>query len=83
MLSVLLAAAALAGAAHSDSRPVWSPDGTRIAFTRAVSSGRYLEVANANGTGLRRLAPIPDQAVPPSYTMKPDGSDLRPLFSGP
>jgi Tol biopolymer transport system component len=59
MLSVLLAAVALAGAAHSDSRPVWSPDGTRIAFTR----DRYLEVARTDGTGLRRLARLERQTV--------------------
>jgi Tol biopolymer transport system component len=73
MISVLLAAAALAGAAHSDLRPAWSPDGTRIAFTRFTSSGRYLEVARADGTGLRRLAPIADQTLP---SWSPDGRSL-------
>jgi Tol biopolymer transport system component len=73
MLSVLLAAAALAGAAHSDSRPVWSPDGTRIAFTRVVSGGPYLEVARSNGTGLRRLARILYGTVP---SWSPDSRSL-------
>jgi Tol biopolymer transport system component len=58
MLSILLAAAALAGAAHSDSRPVWSPDGTRIAFTRTTHSGAYLTVARTSGASVRRLSRI-------------------------
>lgn len=38
-----------------DSFPVWSPDGTRIVFSRedGVQSGNY--VVNADGSGLRRL----------------------------
>lgn len=38
--------------------PTWSPDGTRLAFTRAEpgSGGYGLYVTNADGTGLTRLA---------------------------
>jgi Tol biopolymer transport system component len=38
-----------------DSNPVWSPDGTRLVFSRDAkhSSGNY--VINIDGTGLRRL----------------------------
>jgi Tol biopolymer transport system component len=38
-----------------DSAPVWSPDGTKIVFSRDAgrASGNY--VVNADGTGLRRL----------------------------
>jgi TolB protein len=39
-----------------DSSPVWSPDGTRIIFSRdaqGAAAGNY--VVNADGTGLRRL----------------------------
>jgi Tol biopolymer transport system component len=41
------------------SRPVWSPDGTKIAFTRSAPEGLsfHVSVVNANGTGERRLGP--------------------------
>ena len=43
-------------------RPVWSPDGTRLAFTsdRAkITSGRCMEVfeVDLDGSGLRKLTP--------------------------
>jgi Tol biopolymer transport system component len=38
-----------------DSAPVWSPDGTRIIFSRDAKSASGNYVVNADGTGLRRL----------------------------
>lgn len=38
-----------------DSEPAWSRDGTKIAFVRLVSNVDEIFVANANGTGVRRL----------------------------
>jgi Tol biopolymer transport system component len=47
-------------AGGSDFGPVWSPDGTRIAFLRAFqavgSNDRPVYVMNADGTGQQRLA---------------------------
>jgi Tol biopolymer transport system component len=45
-----------------DLHPVWSPDGTRIAFTRYLPDFEFhtqsaIHVVNADGTGLRRLSP--------------------------
>ena len=45
-----------------DLQPVWSPDGTRIAFVRLNSTarprnGQAIFVVNADGTGLRQVTP--------------------------
>jgi Tol biopolymer transport system component len=60
--------------------PVFSPDGSRIAFARE-GTGKFLFattpwVANANGSGARRLTEWHDEAeyVPSSFS--PDGSAL-------
>ncbi len=54
--------------------PTWSPDGSMIAFT-AGDAGRFeLHVANADGSGKRRVTPLPAEAGAdegPSWS--PDG----------
>ena len=41
-----------------DDQPDWSPDGTRLVFTRIPDNGpNYVEVVNADGRGLRRVTP--------------------------
>ncbi len=50
-----------------DGEPVWSPDGTRIAFVRLNSTakprnGHAVFVINADGTGVRQLTPWRMQA---------------------
>lgn len=52
-----------------DEGPSWSPDGTRIVFTRTF----VLHVINADGTGLTPL-PNEDFAVSPSWS--PDGQRI-------
>jgi Tol biopolymer transport system component len=59
---------------HADSRPAWSPDGSRIAFARAddsTSCGIY--VMNANGSGLARLTTACGDITP---AWSPDGGRI-------
>ena len=59
-----------------DQGPVWSPDGTKIAFT-TVDPGDLttsLEVVNADGTGLHTVFSGPNQNVNPSWS--PDGRTI-------
>ena len=52
-----------------DESPTWSPDGTRLAFTR----NSFLHVINVDGTGLTAL-PNEDMASNPSWS--PDGQRI-------
>ena len=54
--------------------PAWSPDGRRIAFSRAVDGRAHLFVMNADGTGAKQITDGPDDDVHPSWS--PDGSAL-------
>jgi dipeptidyl aminopeptidase/acylaminoacyl peptidase len=55
----------------SDNTPAWSPDGTKIAFTRLGSGGPHIFVMNANGSGTPRdLGP----GLKPNWS--PDGSKI-------
>jgi Tol biopolymer transport system component len=72
----------------SDESPVWSPDGTRLAFTRRRTEYReenandltrpgwtlQVCVANVDGTGLACLAGLPGRASSPAWS--PDGRHL-------
>lgn len=53
--------------------PVWSPDGTRIAFTSNLGGQNRLYVMNANGTNMTRLS-NGSSAERPSWS--PDGTKL-------
>jgi Tol biopolymer transport system component len=66
-----------------DQEPVWSPDGTRIAFVRSVKVGidrdeivtrPAIYVVDADGSGLRRLSPRGAYDEEPSWS--PDGERL-------
>jgi hypothetical protein len=43
------------GASYTDENPSWSPDGTKIVFTRQFSGGYAIDEVNADGTGLTTL----------------------------
>ncbi|MET0622577.1 MAG: SBBP repeat-containing protein, partial [Pyrinomonadaceae bacterium] len=58
----------------ADHDPVWSPDGTKLAFRRQVFGGAYdFYVMDADGSNLRRLA---SSGVVSRPTWSPDGSHI-------
>ncbi len=61
----------------TDSDPVWSRDGTRLAFKRTVAgeSGVRLYVARADGSGLTVITPEPLPGIE-SFTFSPDGAEV-------
>ena len=63
----------------ADVEPIWSPDGSRIAFERSTASGRGIWVMNLDGSGLTRLTNPPRPERDYSVAWSPDGSSL--LFS--
>ena len=54
--------------------PVWSPDGSRIAFSSDVSGNWDIWVINADGSGLTQLSDDQKNQFAPSYS--PDGKWL-------
>jgi Tol biopolymer transport system component len=60
-----------------ETSPAWSPDGKRLVFVRTTTllkegvNRTALWIVNADGSGLRRVLTIPDNAVNPSWS--PDG----------
>jgi Tol biopolymer transport system component len=52
--------------------PAWSPDGSRIVFSRKVGSRAHLFVMNADGTDAQQITEGPDDDVEPSFS--PDGN---------
>ena len=64
------------GSRRRDIDPVWSPDGTMLAFTRIAAPDGGLYVVSSDGTGLRRLAAVPDARASLHPTWSPDGTML-------
>jgi dipeptidyl aminopeptidase/acylaminoacyl peptidase len=60
---------------HSDSAPRWSPDGTRLAFTRTVEGRGSLHVLPVDGPGEAvRVCERPEAVGDPAWS--PDGTRL-------
>jgi dipeptidyl aminopeptidase/acylaminoacyl peptidase len=71
-------AVAIVTGPETDLRPVWSLDGTRLAFERRVDSATgpgLLYVAEADGTGLVRVTPDALRDIE-SYAFSPDGREV-------
>gem|GEM_PF-988875 len=56
------------------SSPVWSPDGSKIAFDQGPYGDREIYVMNADGTGRTRLTTLPGEDGSPTWS--PDGSKI-------
>jgi Tol biopolymer transport system component/pimeloyl-ACP methyl ester carboxylesterase len=66
---------ALAGKDAFDTESQWSPDGTRIAFTRVKNpKDAAIFVVNTDGTGLKQLTPYKLDAASPDWS--PDGTRI-------
>ena len=61
--------------------PVWSPDGSRIAFQRSGDSGSGIYVMNADGSGVTRLSADSAQHGEPAWS--PDGGKIAFSALGP
>ena len=59
---------------HDSLNPVWSPDGTRIAFDSTRSGNREVWVINADGSGLTNVSNHPAQDYEPAWS--PDGTQI-------
>ncbi len=57
-----------------DVRPVWSPDGPRIAFTSVRDGDEEIYVMNADGSYPRNVTIHPDRDTDPAW--HPDGRRL-------
>jgi hypothetical protein len=74
----------LVGGPETDELPQFSPDGTRIAFIRAVDPGPYtidIYVAREDGSDLRRVTPTPIDLWE-SITWTPDGRHVAAIHDG-
>ncbi len=58
----------------SDMQPLWSPDGTRTAFTRLTDKGMNVFVMDADGRNVRALTDTTDNTIAAGWT--PDGQKV-------
>ena len=64
-----------AGATGQEALPVWSPDGTSIAFERAIGNGCTIFVASSLGGNEREVGPCREHNVS-YYDWTPEGAGL-------
>jgi Tol biopolymer transport system component len=57
-----------------DLGPAWSPDGTRIAFTRGLEDDPNIFVMNSDGSGVVQLTDDPADDADPAWS--PDGTSI-------
>jgi TolB protein len=57
-----------------DTLPVWSPDGTKIAFQSLRDHNYEIYVMNADGSGQTNLTNHPGKDLEPSWS--PDGTQI-------
>jgi dipeptidyl aminopeptidase/acylaminoacyl peptidase len=71
------AVTAVVTGAHTDAGPVWSRDGTLLAFKRTDAGSQFsrLFVARSDGSGLVGVTPEPIADLS-SYTFSPDGTEI-------
>ena len=62
----------LSNSPENDVYPVWSPDGSKIAFQSFRDGNPEIYVMNPDGTGQTRLTTHPESDISPSWS--PDGS---------
>jgi Tol biopolymer transport system component len=67
-------AAVVTGADH-DQNPVWSRDGSQLAFERTQNAGSLLIVASADGSKVTAVTPQPMQELS-GYSFSPDGHEI-------
>jgi dipeptidyl aminopeptidase/acylaminoacyl peptidase len=64
---------------YDESNPVWSPDGSRVAFlSNALRSQQQIFIASSDGSGVRRLTNLTGAAQ--SLRWSPDGRYLAMLY---
>lgn len=61
---------------EDDSRPVFSPDGTQLAFVRGAGQGSFPMVADADGTNVVQLTQQPLEIWGFPWSFAPDGRSL-------
>jgi dipeptidyl aminopeptidase/acylaminoacyl peptidase len=71
----------LGGARESTGDPLWSPDGTWIAYFGSASGHEELKIAHPDGTGTVELAPVEGTNAPLPHTgnemtWSPDGKQI-------
>lgn len=66
-----------------DHNPRWSPDGSRIAFSRGEQGGETVWVVNADGSAARPLIQVPETQSINNPVWSPDGEKLAvSVFNG-